>query len=112
VDLDLSDDQRLVLATTRRFLADRWPTSVVRERIGDGTGVDPGMLAGGAELGWTSMLVPEDLGGGTVSGEHGLGVVRSGWLTRQWGARAAELHGEIKRVFDPKNLLNPGKKLA
>jgi len=50
--------------------------------------------------------------GGTVSGEHGLGVVRSGWLTRQWGARAAELHGEIKRVFDPKNLLNPGKKLA
>lgn len=50
--------------------------------------------------------------GGTVSGEHGLGVVRSGWLGRQWGLRASELHTDIKRVFDPKGLLNPGKKLA
>ncbi len=31
--------------------------------------------------------------GGTVSGEHGLGLVRSGWLARQWGERAAALHG-------------------
>ncbi|MBA3716680.1 MAG: FAD-binding protein [Actinobacteria bacterium] len=50
--------------------------------------------------------------GGTVSGEHGLGVIRSGWLSRQWGARAVELHAEIKQVFDPKGLLNPGKKTA
>ena len=50
--------------------------------------------------------------GGTVSGEHGLGLVRSGWLERQWGERAAALHAEIKRVFDPKGLLNPGKKVA
>ena len=50
--------------------------------------------------------------GGTVSGEHGLGLVRSGWLARQWGPRAAALHTEIKRVFDPKGLLNPGKKVA
>ena len=50
--------------------------------------------------------------GGTVSGEHGLGLVRSGWLARQWGERAAALHDEIKRVFDPKGLLNPGKKVA
>jgi glycolate oxidase subunit GlcD len=49
--------------------------------------------------------------GGTVSGEHGLGLVRSGWLARQWGERAAALHAEIKRVFDPKGLLNPGKKV-
>jgi glycolate oxidase subunit GlcD len=50
--------------------------------------------------------------GGTVSGEHGLGLVRSGWLARQWGERAVSLHSEIKRVFDPKGLLNPGKKVA
>jgi FAD/FMN-containing dehydrogenase len=37
--------------------------------------------------------------------------VRSGWLERQWGPRAASLHAEIKRVFDPKGLLNPGKKV-
>jgi glycolate oxidase subunit GlcD len=50
--------------------------------------------------------------GGTVSGEHGLGLVRSGWLVRQWGQHAADLHTAIKHVFDPKALLNPRKKLA
>jgi glycolate dehydrogenase FAD-linked subunit len=49
--------------------------------------------------------------GGTVSGEHGLGVVRSGWLARQWGERAVALHAQIKGVFDPKGLMNPGKKV-
>src|SRR5207302_3352853 len=50
--------------------------------------------------------------GGSVSGEHGLGVLKAGQLARQWGPRALEIHEQIKRVFDPKNLLNPGKKLA
>jgi glycolate oxidase subunit GlcD len=49
--------------------------------------------------------------GGTVSGEHGLGWVKRGQLARQWAPRAVELHAEIKRAFDPKGLLNPGKKL-
>jgi glycolate oxidase subunit GlcD len=50
--------------------------------------------------------------GGSVSGEHGLGLLKRGQLARQWGARALDLHTEIKQLFDPKNLLNPGKKLA
>jgi len=50
--------------------------------------------------------------GGSVSGEHGLGWVKRGQLDRQWSRRALELHNEIKRVFDPKGLLNPGKKVA
>jgi glycolate oxidase subunit GlcD len=51
--------------------------------------------------------------GGSITGEHGVGWVKRGWLARQWGdARAVELHEQIKRVFDPKGLLNPGKKLA
>jgi glycolate oxidase subunit GlcD len=50
--------------------------------------------------------------GGSVSGEHGLGLVKRGALARQWPARALALHEEIKRVFDPKGLLNPGKKRA
>ena len=50
--------------------------------------------------------------GGSVSGEHGLGLLKRGQLARQWSPRALELHAAIKRVFDPKNLLNPGKKLA
>ncbi len=50
--------------------------------------------------------------GGSVSGEHGLGLLKRGQLARQWPGRALDLHAEIKRLFDPKNLLNPGKKLA
>jgi glycolate oxidase subunit GlcD len=50
--------------------------------------------------------------GGSVSGEHGVGWLKRGQVERQWSPRALELHAEIKRAFDPKGLLNPGKKLA
>jgi glycolate oxidase subunit GlcD len=50
--------------------------------------------------------------GGSVSGEHGLGWEKRGQLARQWSPRALDLHAEIKRIFDPRGLLNPGKKLA
>ena len=48
--------------------------------------------------------------GGTISGEHGVGFVKNKWLGRQLGPRGYELHRAVKRAFDPKNLLNPGKK--
>ncbi len=48
--------------------------------------------------------------GGTISGEHGLGWQKRGRLALQWDKRALALHDEIKRAFDPKNLMNPGKK--
>ncbi|MFL5966689.1 MAG: FAD-binding oxidoreductase [Gaiellaceae bacterium] len=50
--------------------------------------------------------------GGTISGEHGVGLLKSPWLARRLGPRAAELHTAIKHAFDPQNLLNPGKKTA
>jgi FAD/FMN-containing dehydrogenase len=50
--------------------------------------------------------------GGSVAGEHGVGWLKRGRLESQWDARALELHEQIKRAFDPKGLLNPGKKLA
>jgi glycolate oxidase subunit GlcD len=50
--------------------------------------------------------------GGSVSGEHGIGVVKRGALALQWPDRALALHEAIKHVFDPKGLLNPGKQLA
>jgi len=50
--------------------------------------------------------------GGSVSGEHGIGLVKNGQLTRQWAPPAIAMHEAIKRAFDPKGLLNPGKKLA
>ena len=50
--------------------------------------------------------------GGSVTGEHGVGWLKRGQLEAQWDARAVELHEEVKRAFDPKGLMNPGKKLA
>jgi glycolate oxidase subunit GlcD len=49
--------------------------------------------------------------GGSVSGEHGVGWVKRGQLRRQWSPRALDLHAEIKKAWDPKGLLNPGKKV-
>lgn len=50
--------------------------------------------------------------GGSISGEHGVGTVKRGGLARQWSDPAVSLHEAIKQTFDPKNLLNPGKKVA
>ena len=48
--------------------------------------------------------------GGTISGEHGIGWLKRGQLHRQLGPTGYDLHLRLKQVFDPKNLLNPGKK--
>jgi glycolate oxidase subunit GlcD len=50
--------------------------------------------------------------GGSITGEHGVGWLKRGRLQAQWDARAVAAHEQIKRAFDPKGLLNPGKKLA
>jgi FAD/FMN-containing dehydrogenase len=49
--------------------------------------------------------------GGSLSGEHGLGSVKRPYVARQYGVETVELLRSIKRAFDPKGLLNPGKKL-
>jgi len=50
--------------------------------------------------------------GGSIAAEHGVGWLKRGLLESQWDPRAVELHEQVKRIFDPKGLLNPGKKLA
>ena len=47
--------------------------------------------------------------GGLVSGEHGIGYAKKGYLSRQFGDTPIQLMQGIKQVFDPKNILNPGK---
>ena len=48
--------------------------------------------------------------GGSISGEHGIGSLKAGHLEPQLTPATYRLHNEVKRLFDPKNLLNPGKK--
>ncbi|MFD8411674.1 FAD-binding oxidoreductase [Streptomyces sp. NPDC059650] len=47
--------------------------------------------------------------GGTSTGEHGIGTLKREWLTRELDPVSLELQRGLKRLFDPKNLLNPGK---
>lgn len=47
--------------------------------------------------------------GGLVSGEHGIGLDKKPYLQEILGEGQLEIMRGIKRVFDPKNLLNPGK---
>jgi glycolate oxidase len=49
--------------------------------------------------------------GGTITGEHGVGVLKRDWLARELGPDALAVHHGIKKLFDPNNILNPGKVL-
>ncbi|MEZ5650098.1 MAG: FAD-linked oxidase C-terminal domain-containing protein [Burkholderiaceae bacterium] len=46
---------------------------------------------------------------GAYSGEHGDGLVRSEWVSWQFGARLTRAFEEVKDLFDPDGILNPGK---
>ncbi|SCE32584.1 FAD-linked oxidase C-terminal domain-containing protein [Streptomyces sp. OspMP-M43] len=47
--------------------------------------------------------------GGTITGEHGVGVLKKEWLARELGETGVELQRSVKAAFDPLGLLNPGK---
>jgi glycolate oxidase len=47
--------------------------------------------------------------GGTLSGEHGIGLAKAKYLEREVGKAGIEMFRRIKRAMDPNNILNPGK---
>lgn len=47
--------------------------------------------------------------GGTLSGEHGIGIAKIPYLEFEQSSELVDLQRDLKRVFDPKELLNPGK---
>lgn len=47
--------------------------------------------------------------GGAMSGEHGDGLVRSEWIESMFGPQIYQALTEVKRAFDPDNIMNPGK---
>ena len=71
MELELTEDQSFLLDTTRRFLDANASIPQVRALEKDPAGFSEAYWRQAAELGWTSLLVPEALGGGSLS-EHGL----------------------------------------
>ncbi len=47
--------------------------------------------------------------GGTISGEHGVGITKAAYIAKEIGHVEIDLMKKIKKVFDPKGILNPGK---
>jgi glycolate oxidase len=47
--------------------------------------------------------------GGTITGEHGVGVLKMGLLETELGSLSIDVHRAIKRALDPQGILNPGK---
>ena len=75
VDLELNDDQELLREATERFVQTACPLTRVRELGESGADIGDGYVRPAAELGWFAMLVPEELGGGSVSGSGMLDAV-------------------------------------
>jgi len=79
-------DQEFFRETTARFLAEFAPVQELRRRRDDPAGFDRDYWKRGAELGWTSLLVSEGNGGGSISSE---GVVDLTLIAHEFGRAAA-----------------------
>ena len=66
----------------------------------------PALLAAADDL----VRAALDLGG-TISGEHGIGTAKQGWLDLELSPASRALQRRLKDAFDPQHLLNPGKAL-
>jgi len=69
MQVSLTEEQELFSETTERFLATKSPASAIRALRHSADGFERHQWSEGAALGWVSLLVPEHLGGGSVSGD-------------------------------------------
>ena len=81
-----SPEKVLFASTTQAFLQKEAPLRYVRELHAAGASFDPAWWRRAAELGWTGLLVPEELGGGSVSGS---GVADLAMVAEQLGRTVA-----------------------
>ncbi|WP_125131327.1 FAD-linked oxidase C-terminal domain-containing protein [Microbacterium sp. 10M-3C3] len=73
----------------------------------DGPDVPPEIWEAAGELFAAALRL-----GGTLTGEHGVGVLKRRWLADELGDDQWRLQRDIARVFDPAGILNPGKVFA
>ncbi|RLQ88276.1 FAD-binding oxidoreductase [Notoacmeibacter ruber] len=103
---------------SRRDAEEKGLSAPVLGHVGDGNFhmallIDPedrGELAAAKSV--ASALVERALAaGGTATGEHGIGLGKRDYMRREHGDNAVDMMAGIKALFDPDNLLNPGKVL-
>ncbi len=81
-----SPEKILFASTSQAFLQKEVPLSRVRELHSQGVSFEPAWWRRAADLGWTALLVPEELGGGSVSGD---GVADLAMVAEQLGKTVA-----------------------
>jgi alkylation response protein AidB-like acyl-CoA dehydrogenase len=86
VELQLTSDQEFFAETTRKFLEDKIPVQWLRQHRDDPDGFERDYWSQGAELGWTSLLVSEGDGGGSISDS---GLADLGLVAFEFGRHAA-----------------------
>jgi alkylation response protein AidB-like acyl-CoA dehydrogenase len=86
MELDLTADQEVFAQTTTKFLDDEASPTDLRALRHDPTGFSSAYWRQGAELGWTSLLVSEEDGGGSISGG---GLTDLALVSHQFGRYAA-----------------------
>src|SRR6476619_4413110 len=86
MQLALSSDQEFFRETTSRFLREQIPVGEIRALRDDPVGFSPERWRQGADLGWTSLLVSEAHGGGSISG---VGLLDLVLVAHEFGAQAA-----------------------
>jgi hypothetical protein len=103
------------IATVRRLAAKRGLSVVMFGHAGDGH-IHVNLLPEIARSGWEAEVAGllDDVTevvirlGGTPSGEHGDGRLRSGAILPLYGAEIVELFHQVKQAFDPLRIFNPG----
>ncbi len=84
--LQLTEEQEFFRATTAKFLSEQAPPAELRRLRDDVAGFEEKYWRQGADLGWTSLLVSEEHGGGSLSGD---GIVDLSLIAFEFGRHAA-----------------------
>ena len=84
--VDLTSEQDFFRETTAKFLETQVPVDAIRRLRNDPVGYGEDYWRRGGELGWTSLLVSEDHGGGTISGA---GLLDLTLIAHEFGRHAA-----------------------
>jgi glycolate oxidase len=80
------------------------PNFVIDEGTTEGEDVPDAIWAAADEMFVAALRL-----GGTLTGEHGIGILKRRWLRDELGDDQLEMQRQVKGVFDPLGILNPGK---
>jgi glycolate oxidase len=105
-----------MLATIEQIAARHAVTIAAIAHAGDGnlhpliiTPPDDDAARDAAHAAFEDIIAAAIAAGGTVTGEHGVGLLKRGGMRQEMSAEVLAMHQAVKRSLDPRDLFNPGK---